>query len=328
MAKRVFITGASGCVGHYLVESLLNQTDYELYLLLRNPDKLKLDLSDRPNVKILQGGIQDVYKFREILAQVNFAISTAAAWGGTIEVFETNVYKTQEMFSYLNPEVCEKAIYFSTASILDENNQTLPAAEAIGTDYIRSKYACLRSLERSPIRSKLITVFPTLVIGGDKNKPRSHISRGFREVAKYIGWIRLLKADGSFHLVHAADIAQTITHLITTDLEQIQSSLKQAELDSKMPLRLVLGMPRLTVNEAIAEATQFYNKKIGWQFNVNPALINLIIKLFNIKLESWDRYCLDQRHFTYKVVNPATFGITPKYATLSDILADLEAAAD
>jgi nucleoside-diphosphate-sugar epimerase len=328
MAKRVFITGASGCVGHYLVESLLDQTDYELYLLLRDPTKLKIDLSEHPRVKILQGNIQDIYKYREILGSVHFAISTAAAWGNTIEVFETNVYKTQELFSYLNPDQCEKAIYFSTASILDENNRTLPAAEAIGTDYIRSKYACLKTLERSPIRQKLISVFPTLVIGGDKDKPRSHISRGFREVAKYIGWIRFFKADASFHLVHAADIAQTITHLVTTDLAQIQTSLAQAELNTTMPLRLVLGMPRLSVNEAIAEAAQFYNKKIRWQFNLNPALINLMIKLFNVKMAPWDRYCLDQRHFAYQVVNPATFGITPQFASLSDILANLEAVAD
>ncbi|AFY70330.1 Male sterility domain protein [Thalassoporum mexicanum PCC 7367] len=328
MVKRVFITGASGCVGHYLVESLLSQTDYELFLLLRDPQKLKIDVSDRPNVKILEGKIQDIYKYRDILGSVNFAISTAAAWGETIEVFETNVYKTQELFGYLNPDLCEKAIYFSTASILDQNNQTLPAAESLGTDYIRSKYACLRNLERSAIKSKLISVFPTLVIGGDKDKPRSHISRGFREVAKYIGWIRFFRADASFHLVHAADIAQTITYLVKTDLDQIKTRLAEAELDHKMPLRLVLGMPRLTVNEAIAEVATFYNKKIGWQFNLNPTLINLIIKLFNVKMAAWDRYCLDQRHFTYQVVNPGTFGIMPKYGSLSDILTNLEAVAD
>ncbi|MDE5120331.1 MAG: SDR family oxidoreductase, partial [Trichodesmium sp. St19_bin1] len=40
--KRIFITGASGCIGHYIVEFLIQNTHHELYLLVRNPDKLKV----------------------------------------------------------------------------------------------------------------------------------------------------------------------------------------------------------------------------------------------------------------------------------------------
>ena len=40
MPKKVFITGASGCVGNYLIEMLLAKTDYELYLLVRDRNKL------------------------------------------------------------------------------------------------------------------------------------------------------------------------------------------------------------------------------------------------------------------------------------------------
>ncbi|MFM7577798.1 MAG: NAD(P)-dependent oxidoreductase, partial [Microcystaceae cyanobacterium] len=37
MSKRLFITGISGCIGHYLADLLIEQTDYELFLLVRNP---------------------------------------------------------------------------------------------------------------------------------------------------------------------------------------------------------------------------------------------------------------------------------------------------
>lgn len=47
-AKKIFITGASGCIGHYLVETLIQQTNHELYLLVRNRDKLKIDSKARP----------------------------------------------------------------------------------------------------------------------------------------------------------------------------------------------------------------------------------------------------------------------------------------
>ena len=120
MSKKVFITGASGCVGHYLIESLLSKTDYELYLLVRDRRKLQLksqiDLSDRPNVHIIEDSMQNIGNHRDLLRTMEFVVSTAAGWGGE-EAFVVNRDKTIELFSMLDPEVCERAIYFSTASI-------------------------------------------------------------------------------------------------------------------------------------------------------------------------------------------------------------------
>jgi nucleoside-diphosphate-sugar epimerase len=313
MSKRVFITGASGCVGHYLVESLLHQTDYELFLLVRNRNKLKVDLSVRPGVTVIEGGMQDMRQYKPLLATMNYAISAAAAWGGTVEVFETNVYKTVELFQALDPKVCDRAIYFSTASILDQHNQLLKEANTIGTDYIRSKYSCLEQLEKLPIADRLITVFPTLVFGGNKeNKPFSHLSSGLKEVASYINLIRCFKGDGSFHFIHASDIAQIITHLITAE-----------QPCDRFPARLVLGMSRLTLNSAIADACAYLNKRVGWQVNLTPGLISLIIKLFNIKVAPWDQFCIQQRHFTYDVTTPESFGLASKYPGIASLLAEI-----
>ncbi len=315
MTKRVFITGASGCVGHYMIESLIQNTDYELFLLLRNRHKLKVDTKVRPGVTIIEGGMQDMSYFKELLPTMNYAISAAAAWGGTVEVFETNVYKTVELFESLDPQVCERAIYFSTASILDEHNQILKEAETIGTDYIRSKHACLQKLEKLPISDRLITVFPTLVFGGDgKTKPYSHLSSGLKEVASYINLIKCLKADGSFHFVHGSDIAQVITYLLTAE---------KPLLCDRLPARLVLGAPRLTVNQAVREACEYLHKRVGWQFDLTPTLVNILIIVFNIKVAAWDQLCIKQRHFTYEVVSPESFGLTSKYANMASLLAEI-----
>jgi nucleoside-diphosphate-sugar epimerase len=315
MAKRVFITGASGCVGHYIVESLLHNTDYELFLLLRDRQKLRVDTKVRPGVTAIEGGMQDMAYFKELLPTMNYVISAAAAWGGTVEVFETNVYRTIELFEALDPQVCERAIYFSTASILDDRNQILKEAETIGTDYIRSKHACLQKLEKTPISDRLITVFPTLVFGGDgKTKPYSHLSSGLKQVASYINLIKCLKADGSFHFVHGADIAQVITYLLTAE---------QPLLGDLFPTRLVLGAPRLTVNQAVREACDYLNKKVGWQIDLTPSLVNILIKVFNIKVAAWDMFCIKQRHFTYDVVNPESFGLTSKYPHIANLLAEM-----
>jgi nucleoside-diphosphate-sugar epimerase len=314
MAKKVFITGASGCVGHYLVESLLHQTDYELYLLVRSRAKLKIDLSARPDVTVIEDNMSNIGAYKSLLATMNYVVSTAACWGGTEEVFQTNVHKTHELFDALDPEVCDRAIYFSTASILDSHNQLLKEAGAIGTDYIRSKYDCLEYLENSAIAKRLITVFPTLVFGGAADKPYSHISAGLKDIVKYVKFIRFVKGEGSFHFIHASDIAQIITYLLTADRPLRCESL---------PNRLVMGMPKLTVDGAISEVCGFYNKRIGWQLDLSPGLINLIIKLFKIEVAEWDLFNVKLRHLIYDVVTPETFGLTSKYPRITNLFAEV-----
>ncbi|MEO0844176.1 MAG: NmrA family NAD(P)-binding protein, partial [Cyanobacteria bacterium J06643_5] len=58
--KRILVTGASGCIGHYISELLIQETKHELYLLVRNPDKLQVDTSARSGIHILQGDMQKV----------------------------------------------------------------------------------------------------------------------------------------------------------------------------------------------------------------------------------------------------------------------------
>ena len=51
--KRILNTGASGCIGHYISETLIENTNHQLYLLVRNPNKLQVNTDMRPGVTIL-----------------------------------------------------------------------------------------------------------------------------------------------------------------------------------------------------------------------------------------------------------------------------------
>ncbi len=317
MTERVFITGASGCVGHYLVEALLPHANLELFLLVRDRRKLRLDLSQRSGVTVLEGDMARIGEYRDLLSTMDCAISTAAAWGGDA-VIPTNVTGTLELFAALNPDRCRRAIYFSTASILDNRNQLLPEAGTIGTDYIRSKYECLQKLEALPVRDRLISVFPTLVFGGAADKPYSHLSSGLDQIVKYFFLIRRLKTDGSFHFIHGSDIAQIVAHLATAPPEVLSQ-----QIALTYPARLVLGMPRLTVNQAIADAANYLGRPIGWQLDLTPTLIRAIVKIFNLQMAEWDRFCMELRHFAYEVVTPETFGLISRYPTLADLLAEV-----
>ncbi|NJN12796.1 MAG: NAD(P)-dependent oxidoreductase [Richelia sp. RM2_1_2] len=306
--KRILVTGASGCIGHYISELLIKETEHELYLLVRNPDKLQVDTQARAGINVLQGDMQKIADFTDLLKTIDVAVLTATAWGGT-ETFDINVVKTIELLNLLDVEKCEQVIYFSTASVLDSKNQPLKEAGELGTDYIRSKFDCLRRFSKLPIESKITKVFPTLVIGGDENKPLSAVTSGIPEVTKYIDIIRFLKADGSFHFIHGKDIATVIKHLIDNPPR------------AEEPRKYVLGQEKITANEAIEEICAYFGKSIYFRIPLSSSLADLIIKTFKIQMAAWDRFCMKYRHFTYEeIVNPTTFNLSNYCTTISDVL--------
>ncbi|MFW6296350.1 MAG: NAD-dependent epimerase/dehydratase family protein [Halothece sp.] len=317
-SKRIFITGASGCIGHYVAESLIQETDHELFFLVRNPDKIGFDYEARPGITLIEGDLRELHYFKDFLQSIEVAILIATSWGGMAEVYDVNVVKNLELMRSLNPEVCEQVIYFSTASILDRNNQVLRQAGQIGTDYIRSKHDCFIQLPRLEIAPKITTVFPTLVFGGEeKNKPASHLTSGLPDVSRWAKLIRWFKTDGSFHFIHGRDIALVVKHLVENP--PVYEKLPRNQLSEEQ--LIVLGNPPITVDEAVEEISAYLGNRIYFRIPLSKWLADFFIKVFDIKMAAWDRFCLDYRHFTYKnVVNPARFGIEPYCSTLSQVL--------
>jgi nucleoside-diphosphate-sugar epimerase len=306
---RIFITGASGCIGHYLVETLIENSDHELFLMMRNPAKLKVPTDQRPGITVLKGDMREVAQFADLLKTMDTAILVATSWGDPQESYEINVEKTLEIMSLLDPERCQQVIYFSTASILDRDNTPLKEAGEIGTDYVRTKYICHEKLSELAIAPRITTVFPTLVFGGSDSKPYSHISGGLPEIAKYIGIIRFISADGSFHFIHAQDIAEVVRYLVDHP-----PALGE-------PREFVIGNPSKTADEVVSEISQYLGKRQYFRIPLSFVLANAIIKIFNIRMADWDRFCMRYRHFTYEnPVTPSKFGLTDNYPTLPDVL--------
>ncbi|MBC7824782.1 MAG: NAD(P)-dependent oxidoreductase [Candidatus Parcubacteria bacterium] len=306
--KRILVTGASGCIGHYIAEALIQETEHELFLLVRNPDKLKLNVHARPGVTVICADMRDIGQHSSLLKTINCAVLTVAAWGGD-DVYNINVAKTLELMSLLDPDVCDRVIYFCTASVLGRDNQPLKEAGEIGSDYIRSKYICYSRLSELAIAPKITTVFPTLVLGGGDGYPLSHISSGIGDVVKWIKLIRFLDAEGSFHFVHGRDIAQVVRHLV------------EHSAGENEPRDLVLGNEKITVNQTIEETCDYLNQKIYFRIPLSLWLADLFIFLFRIQMGDWDRFSLHYLHFTYQnAVSPATFGLPTYCATLYDVL--------
>lgn len=308
-AKRIFVTGASGCIGHYITDALIQQTSHELFLLVRNPDKLKIDLEARSGIHLLQGDMYQIERFSDLLKTMDAAVLAAAAWGGVQETYDINVTKTIRLMNLLDPDVCHQVIYFSTASILDRHNQPLSEAGQLGTDYIRSKFTCHQRLKKLAIAPHVTTVFPTLVFGGDVDKPASHLNQGLPDVLRWMGLIRFFKLEGSFHYIHSRDIAQVVAHLLDHPPEEDASR------------ELVLGNPAMTANQAIEAMCKYLNKPIYLRIPLTLPLANFFIRVFRIQMAAWDRFCMSYRHFTHQnPVNPATYGAVPYCSSLGDVL--------
>ncbi|MGB6165943.1 MAG: NAD(P)H-binding protein, partial [Geitlerinemataceae cyanobacterium] len=105
MIKRIFITGASGCIGQYITETLIQNTQHELYLLVRNPDKLKIKLDVRPGIHVLSADLRSIDRFADILKTIDCAILTAAAWGGERDCLAINVTTTCQIMDLLDPQI-------------------------------------------------------------------------------------------------------------------------------------------------------------------------------------------------------------------------------
>ncbi len=318
--QRILITGASGCVGQYTAEHLLNNSDAELLLLLRDPAKLTAVPADHPRITLLEGDLRDLAPHADAIASADRIIHTATAWGDPERALQVNVVAVKELLRLTDPDRLQQVIYFSTASILDRRLQLLPEAMAYGTEYIQTKARCLQDLEQHPLASRIVAVFPTLVFGGSVGSadphPTSYLTAGLKEAFGWLWLARWLRTDASFHFIHAADIATVCAHLAT------QPHGPNPEPGQGAVRRLVLGQAPVTVNGTVATLCRWrrvWVPPVG--IDLKGWLIEGLIRLLRIDVNAWDRFSIRQRHFVHQPVSPPErFGLVSFAPTLEAVL--------
>lgn len=307
--SRVFITGATGCIGQYVVEALLRETQHDLVLAVRDPSRLTLPLDRRERVQVVVGDLRETDRWDAAARDAESAILIATSWTDGDEAYAVNVDATTALLKRLDPARCKRVIYFSTASILDADGNLLAEAERVGTAYIRSKFRMRRALDAGAELPPLVILYPTLVLGGDAAHPPSHVSRTLREAVRHRRWLRWFAGDASFHFVHAADIAQIVCALLAE------------AATSKTTREHILGNAAVTLDESIDALLRYSGTTRTARISLSPWLTSALIALFRIRLAPWDSYCLQRRHFTYRqAVAAAAFGRTPLFPTLGAAL--------
>lgn len=319
---RILITGASGCVGQHIADLLYRESDAQLLLWLRDPEKLTAVPRQDPRITLLVGDLRDVEPHRAQIASATRIIHTATAWGDPERALQVNVVAVKAMLAATDPSVLEQVVYFSTASILDRHLKLLPEAMAYGTEYIQTKAQCLEQLEHHPLAERIVAVFPTLVFGGTVTGggrfPTSYLTAGLREGVRWLWLAKWLRTDASFHFIHAADIARVCAHLATTPQRP------NPEPGQGKVRRLVLGQPSVTVNQTVRSLVGW---RRGWMppvgLDLSEWLIEGLIKLLHIEVNAWDRFSIRQRHFVHEPISPPErFGMVSHAPTLEAVFED------
>ena len=168
---------------------------------------------------------------------------------------------------------------------------------------------------------RIVAVFPTLVFGGRVDGaspfPTSYLTEGLAEASKWLWLARWLRADASFHFIHAADIA-AICGLLATRPHQPNSEPGQGPVR-----RLVMGQPWISVNEAVATLCRWRGVSRTPGIPLWSWLIEGLIKILPIEINAWDRFSIHQRHFIHDpVTQPERFGGQSHGPDLETVLMD------
>jgi nucleoside-diphosphate-sugar epimerase len=298
---RVLITGASGCVGRYMVEDFLEHTDHELVLLVRDRGRMPLPEGAEARVTVLEHDLRDLDGYGPKLGRIDCAFLVATSWGGA-DAHEITCDANLALTDRLVAEGCAQIFYFATASVLTPGSGTpFEPAGAHGTDYIRSKYALMQGMEARVAQAKpteIVGIFPTLVFGGRSEAPAipfSHFANLMNELRRYAWLLRFLSAEARFNLIHAADIARVCRRVAGA---------------TGQPRHLILGNPAVSVDTFMAQflGALGRNKRTLWRITRGQA--DLLLKLIPvIRLSDWDRLCLDYPDQSHPAaVNPADYG--------------------
>ena len=313
---RVLITGASGCVGQAIAQQLYRESDVELLLWLRDPAKLTSVPRQDPRITLLVGDLRDQEPHAAAIATAQRIIHTATAWGDPERAHQVNVVAVKELLGRTDPGRLEQVIYFSTASILNCHLELLPEASAYGTEYIQTKALCLQQLESHPLAGRIVAVFPTLVFGGSVQPggtlPTSYLTAGLKEVVRWLWLARWLRAEASFHFIHAEDIARVCVNL-TLQPHQANPEPGQGPLR-----RLVLGQPAVTVDDTVTRLCRWRGIGRPWfGLPLSGWLIEALIQVLPIEVNAWDRFSIRQRHFVHDPISPPErFGLVSLAPTL------------
>lgn len=252
---RVLVTGASGLLGHHIVEELLKRNTH-VRLLLRNPNGNLW--KDSPLVEMASGNIEDreaVNAAVEGCTHIIHAAANTKPWPVALKHYlATNVEGTKHICHAALQFGIKRMVYVSTAGFIGPGTTEHPATEQDDfrpihtlSGYVTSKYLAQQFvLEQARVNGlPALVVNPTFLIGANDRKPSSGKMLLYGLKRKLV-----LCPSGVKDFVPARDVATATCNALTmgeTGTFYILSGYPMRYSDFFMKLKQIYGRPILTL---------------------------------------------------------------------------------
>ena len=174
---KIFITGATGFLGQYLVRALSPMCE-KIYILTRNSHYSAFN--DLLNIELVKGDITqpeiiESFECRQkILSECDFAVHAAALYdieASYVESYLHNVVGTQNTLRFVKKMQKNKAFYYlSTIAVGDDKStflleDQLPERSHFKDSYSKTKYLAEKIVRESTLDMSVRIIRPGIIIG-------------------------------------------------------------------------------------------------------------------------------------------------------------------
>jgi len=290
MKKRVLVTGGAGFIAHHVIETLLQETDYEIVSLDRldvsgNLNRLAEILETSPMAKgrlsivwhDLKASLNDMV--RKKIGPVNYVFHLAAgshvdrSIEYPMEFVMDNVVGTTNLLDYAREhlkDTLELFLYFSTDEVFG------PAAEGVfyeeddryhsGNPYAASKAGAEELCVAYENTYKMpIVVTHTMNVFGLRQHPEKFIPKIIKRVRD--GEMLHIHANskctkaGSRHYIHASDVASAVLFLLDNGVSGEKYNI--AGLEETDNEELVKMIANIMDKKPVYELVDFHSSRPG-----------------------------------------------------------------
>lgn len=302
---RVFITGGTGFIGHYVARELL-ASGHELIILTRHPDKIAA-LTNHPKVTLLSGSIYDAATISKGLEGCDACLHIALGWGETpLAMLENDTRATVLILQAASRAGCKKFIYTSSTaamgkfrSVMNENVANLPidlygATKAAGEAYVLGFRAT--AMKRNIIRPGYTFGNPAF-----ENSGVSQPDKRFALMAQAIvsgGEIHLIQNDGT-QFISAAAQAKLFHRVLDSDLnEEIFLGLSASWISWKeIAEEMLTDYEKITGQKSAAKIVE---QNLGWSDQPMLFSVDKIASVFNLTFDAHEEM---KRHIDWQLRN-------------------------
>lgn len=208
----IFVTGANGLVGSFIVRQLLDKGE-SVRALKRETSDLSLIQAFEKQIEWIEGDLLDYDILNEALKDVDYVIHTAAIVSFDPNDFQdlyiTNVEGTANLVNACLANSIKKICHLSSIAAIGKNNKEAKISELTkwenseqNSHYAKSKYLAELEVWRG-IEEGLnaVIVNPTIILGpGDWEKSSAKL---FKQVWKHSSFY----PNGFFHYVDVRDVS-------------------------------------------------------------------------------------------------------------------------